>query len=80
LLPGTDATGAVHLAERLRQAVAERPAEIEGGSLAYTVSIGVTWFASADSNADAILARADRALYRAKDNGRNRVEAESPPD
>ncbi|MFO7640597.1 MAG: diguanylate cyclase [Candidatus Competibacteraceae bacterium] len=79
LLPGTDAAGAVHLAERLRQAVAERPAEIEGGSLAYTVSIGVTWFASADSNADAILARADRALYHAKDNGRNQVEVEPPP-
>jgi diguanylate cyclase (GGDEF)-like protein/PAS domain S-box-containing protein len=79
LLPGTDAAGAVQLAERLRQAVAEQPAEIEGGSLAYTVSVGVTWFASGDSNADSILARADRALYRAKDNGRNRVEAESPP-
>lgn len=79
LLPGTDAAGAVHLAERLRQAVAERPAEIEGGSLAYTVSIGVTWFAPADSNADAILARADRALYHAKDNGRNQVEVEPPP-
>ena len=80
LLPGTDAAGAVQLAERLRQAVADRPADIEAGSLAYTVSIGVTWFASGDSKADTILARADRALYRAKHNGRNRVEVESPPD
>ena len=80
LLPGTDAAGAVQLAERLRQAVAERPADIETGSLAYTVSVGVTWFAPSDSNADAILARADRALYRAKDHGRNRVEMEPPPE
>lgn len=80
LLPGTDAAGAVQLAERLRQAVAERPADIEAGSLAYTVSVGVTWFAPSDSNADAILARADRALYRAKDHGRNRVEMEPPPE
>ncbi|MDV7402726.1 diguanylate cyclase, partial [Arthrospira platensis SPKY1] len=61
-------------------AVAEWPADIEGDSLAYTVSIGATWFAPTDANADAILVRADRALYRAKDNGRNRVEVEPPSE
>jgi PleD family two-component response regulator len=37
------------------------------------------WLAPGDRNADAILARADRALYRARDRGRNRVEVAEPP-
>jgi PleD family two-component response regulator len=39
-----------------------------------TVSIGVTEMTSADPNAEAALSRSDFALYRAKKNGRNRIE------
>jgi two-component system, cell cycle response regulator len=39
-----------------------------------TVSIGLAWSAGEKSNPDSILQTADKALYRAKANGRNRVE------
>lgn len=76
LLPDTEAAGAHEFAERLRLRIAAQPARAESGDLPVTLSIGVTSFAAQDRNIDAILARADRALYRAKENGRNRVELE----
>lgn len=77
LLPGTDLHGAAQLAEQLRQAVQATPCEWQGQRIPFTVSIGVA--ASADTPADpsrtseALLQAADQALYRAKDDGRNRV-------
>lgn len=77
LLPSTDLHGAAQLAEQLRQAVQAAPCEWQGQHIAFTVSIGVA--ASADTPADpsrtseALLQAADQALYRAKDDGRNRV-------
>jgi diguanylate cyclase (GGDEF)-like protein/PAS domain S-box-containing protein len=79
LLPGTDGNGARLLAERLRQIIADSPTPAAGGLIEVTASIGVTLFALSDAAADTVLARADRALYRAKDQGRNRVEIELPP-
>ncbi len=76
LLPGTDEEGARQLAERLRNRVAESPASTETGAIGFTVSIGVTLFAPADAKIESVLIRADRALYRAKETGRNRVEVE----
>ncbi len=79
LLPGTDAEGAQQLAERLRQTVADSQVHtVSGGAIQVTISIGVTLFALTDANADTVLARADRALYRAKEQGRNRVEIDAP--
>lgn len=73
LLPGTDLEGAKILAERLRLAVAcIRFDDIE--ALEVTTSIGVTVIAAADSEVDAPLSRADKAVYAAKHNGRNRTE------
>jgi diguanylate cyclase (GGDEF)-like protein/PAS domain S-box-containing protein len=76
LLPDTTLIGAYPLAERLRGIIMESPA----GSISFTVSIGVALFAPSDQDANAILIRADRALYRAKNRGRNRVEMEKPED
>lgn len=78
LLPGTDPEGAHQLAERLRQTIASSPASTPAGLIGITVSIGVTLFEPTDTTADRVLARADRALYRAKDLGRNRVETDLP--
>ncbi|MCB1765447.1 MAG: PAS domain S-box protein [Candidatus Competibacteraceae bacterium] len=79
LLPDTDLDGALHLAERLRWALANLPMPAEEGTkIALTVSIGVTLFLPADLDANVILIRADQALYRAKQTGRNRVEVETP--
>ncbi len=69
LLPETNPTDAMVVAERIRAAVAT-PSELP----AYTVSIGVTTRSYGDTTVDELLARADKALYQAKANGRNRVE------
>lgn len=74
LLPGTDLSGATEFAERFRQHVADNPVPSDNRPISYTVSIGVTEFDSQDSDPDAILARADNALYLAKEHGRNRVK------
>jgi diguanylate cyclase (GGDEF)-like protein/PAS domain S-box-containing protein len=75
LLPGTDRAGAELLAERFRHEVAETPAQTGKGPIAVTVSIGIAELAAVDPGQDAVLARADAALYRAKEAGRNRVDA-----
>lgn len=74
LLPETVMEQAVETAERLRQAVADSSVEIPGGKqLHFTVSVGVAGLEPGDGNVDAILKRADGALYTAKNAGRNRV-------
>lgn len=74
LLPGTDSAGALHFAERFRQFVADTPAQSGKGTIAFTISIGIAELDSNDVIPDSLLARADEALYRAKESGRNRVE------
>lgn len=69
LLPETEAAMALRAAEKLRAAIAD--AELEIGSV--TCSFGAAAFVEGD-NAETLVARADLALYRAKRNGRNRVE------
>jgi len=74
LLPETDAGSAAGLAERLRAGVEGMSGETRGGANGVTVSIGVAQFDPADMSLDQLMAEADRALYRAKSGGRNRVE------
>ena len=78
LLPETDSTAALNIAERVRAAIAEMaPA---GTDVAVTVSIGVAVFPEHASTPDRLERLADAALYVAKHKGRNRVElAERAP-
>lgn len=69
VLPETAAPGAVEVAERIRRAVAER---CRIGAAGATVSIGVAGLAPGET-VEALLRRADRALYAAKTGGRDRV-------
>ncbi len=75
MLPGSTAAEGAAVAERIRQAVqALRLASLEGGaSPQITVSLGVAELAGAPDDADALLRRADAAMYRAKHDGRNRI-------
>jgi two-component system cell cycle response regulator len=66
------------VAERLRQVVADAPVRAGGQDLPVTVSIGVAE-ASAGGSAEGLLKRADDALYRAKEGGRDRVEMDRTP-
>ncbi|CAK0778099.1 two-component system, cell cycle response regulator [Gammaproteobacteria bacterium] len=77
LLPGTDIQAAYLFAERLREQVARMAVEIAGKTLRVTVSIGIAVLTRNDASADTVLARADKALYRAKAGGRDRVEVSS---
>jgi diguanylate cyclase (GGDEF)-like protein len=74
LLPGSPLDGGLDVAERIRHNFEATSLEIDGDTLSATVSVGVA--ISVDQNQDlaALLMEADRALYRAKENGRNRVE------
>ncbi|WP_168734379.1 diguanylate cyclase [Pseudothauera nasutitermitis] len=70
LLPGTDAAGAATLGERLRSALEHSRIETFKGDIHVTTSIGLAPLAG---DARTLLARADAALYQAKNEGRNRV-------
>jgi two-component system cell cycle response regulator len=71
ILPGTDKAGALRAAERLRAEVSATTIAAAGQELAVTISVG--WAHWAGDTPDDLLARADRALYRAKDAGRDTV-------
>ena len=73
LLPNTNMDAAVNMAERLRQRVASATIMHEEGSVNLSVSIGVSSLSSAD-DLEALIGRADRAMYAAKSAGRNRVQ------
>ncbi|MDR1229100.1 MAG: diguanylate cyclase [Azoarcus sp.] len=74
LLPETNQEGALGLAERVRKVLEETPLSHNGAQINVTASVGVTIMTPQDINTDHALSRADRALYEAKRNGRNRVE------
>jgi diguanylate cyclase (GGDEF)-like protein len=74
IMPGTLEDGMV-VGERIRAAFEAAAQTVSGRYVGATVSVGVASHESA-ANIDALLARADAALYAAKANGRNRVEAE----
>lgn len=72
ILPGTNGQDTIKFAERLRLGLAAQTIEYETGkTLNVTASIGVTEYKKGD-NMDTLLARADSALYEAKEQGRNR--------
>jgi diguanylate cyclase (GGDEF)-like protein len=80
VMPGCDLTFAGFAAERLRADVAAEPVVLpDGTSIPVTLSIGVAAkLGGCKSDAETIIFLADEALYRAKRNGRNRVELANP--
>jgi diguanylate cyclase (GGDEF)-like protein len=78
LLPETPSQGALEVAERIRTAISGTALALEDKSVVSSVSIGVACFPEDGRTLDALAARADRALYHAKKNGRNCVVRYQP--
>jgi diguanylate cyclase (GGDEF)-like protein len=74
LMPGTDLQTALEAAERVRRAFANAASKLDGVSVGGTVSVGVTSASSSDCSLHKLLGRADVALFRAKERGRDQVQ------
>jgi two-component system cell cycle response regulator len=76
VMPDTDGEDARDAADRIRRSVAADPFVLASGrALAVTISAGVATVDRTDDTPESVIDRADRALYRAKSEGRNRVVA-----
>jgi diguanylate cyclase (GGDEF)-like protein len=73
ILPDTPLAGAEQVAEGLARELARLPHPAGDDSLAVTVSLGVATAGPTEADATSLIRRADEALYRAKQTGRNRV-------
>ncbi len=74
VLPETDIKEAVEVAERLRVVISETVVALPAGlPIHFTISVGVAALTERNANIDMLLHEADKALYRAKQLGRNKV-------
>jgi len=74
ILPGTNLALAVSVANRLRNSIMTTPVDLVEGQIEYTASMGVDSYIMGDAvNAEDFVKQVDAQLYRAKDEGRNRV-------
>ena len=74
MLPSTPSLGAAIIAERIRANTEEMPVTYEKQSIRFTISIGISLVMDTDTNTNAVLHRAETALYKAKKKGRNTIE------
>ena len=77
ILPNTDLEGGLFMAEKLRKTVFDENINHQGSKAApcITLSLGLATYTGQYQDQDKLLKAADDALYRAKENGRNRVES-----
>jgi diguanylate cyclase (GGDEF)-like protein len=80
MLPETMLEDALTFAEQIRSSIESAPVQTHAGAIPATVSIGVATVPHARiHSAKELIVAADKALYRAKKNGRNQVQAAEPP-
>ncbi|MFD4839024.1 diguanylate cyclase [Achromobacter sp. NPDC058515] len=75
VLPDTDIERAQVFARNVQRRIADTPYSSEGQPIPLTVSIGIAAMHTMDADAELALSRSDRALYYAKQRGRNRIES-----
>ena len=80
MLPETPIQQALILAERIRKATSAIRIPLENRMISVTVSIGLAQIEDEERPLESALHRADQALYKAKNNGRNQVATSSGPD
>ncbi|NNG15890.1 MAG: diguanylate cyclase [Gemmatimonadales bacterium] len=73
MLRDTEIDGAVHVAERIRSCVEEKPINVGGTEAHVTVSIGAAALPKKSDDPEVVIGNADAAMYQAKRSGRNRV-------
>jgi diguanylate cyclase (GGDEF)-like protein len=73
LLPETDARGAREMGERIRRAIEMSRLDVHGTDVVTTVSIGIASYPDDGGSLELIMEKADKAMYHAKQGGRNRV-------
>ena len=73
LLPDTNIDGATIIAEKIRKNIQDLILPINTKKIKFTISIGVAEFDIKENDLEASLNRADKALYEAKETGRNKV-------
>ena len=76
ILPEIDRSGAVAFADKIRALTEQTSFRFESTHIPVTISVGVTIYANTVKDLDAFIRAADEHLYRAKGNGRNRVESD----
>ena len=74
MLPNTPSLGAAIIAERIRANTEGLRVTFKEETIQFTISIGISLVLNTDTNSNAVLTRADTALYQAKKKGRNRIE------
>ena len=74
-MPTCGVSEALLIAERVRAGVADTAVETEFGMIATSISIGVSAIEDKSMSFNELINLADKALYQAKNNGRNRVES-----
>ncbi len=74
ILPGVSASEASVFARRVQLRTARTPLRVDDVAILVTLSVGITVMRATDASVEASLFRSDEALYRAKANGRNRIE------
>ena len=77
LMPETSVAEALQTLDSIRAAIAECPFHFRSDPVSITLSAGIACFAEGDEP-DAVFERADAALYRAKQAGRNRCVVDAP--
>ncbi len=73
LMPSTTSAEAAQAVDKIRHSIENSPFNFHGKSVTITMSFGVAEIDDADT-IESLFERADKALYTAKKNGRNRVE------
>lgn len=73
ILNNTDIQGASNLSENIRNFFSENNFKNKKLDIPVTISIGISQIKNIDENLDTIIARADKALYKSKELGRNQV-------
>ena len=73
LLPSTDLAGVKNIASKIREIVESSNIKTSAGEIRFTISLGVSLLFPSDKGVEDMLHRADKALYIAKENGRNQI-------